>query len=142
MGQVGEVSEASETRAFRIAPERVIVRTTHPGAWDTAVGLADGASVTLLDLSHARTVIRLEGSTAPDLLARVVSIDLHDAEFQENAFALTEIQSVPVMLHRLRDARAGRRFDLYVPYTWAASTWDLLCHCALPFGYEVAAPRP
>lgn len=139
IGRVGQAQEADGHRAFRIAPERVLVRTADPDAWGLANDGAKQERLTFLDLSHARSVFRLIGSASPDLLARLVSIDLYEGAFPVNAFSLTGIHSVPVMLHRLSDEAMAPSYDLFVPYSWAASLWDLTCHTALPFGYEVTA---
>ena len=112
--------------------------TKSPGIWRTE---ASNGALSVLDLSHARVVIRIEGLAAPDLLARLVSLDLYTGAFAEGRFALTGIDAVPVMLHRLADGADAPRYDLFVPYSWAASLWDLTCHSALSLGYEVSGKR-
>ena len=66
----------------------------------------------------------------PNLLSRLISLDLYAGLFTEGCFALTGIEAVPVMLHRLADCADTPRYDLFVPYSWAASLWDLACHSA------------
>ena len=137
IGRVGQALVSGEQHAYRIAPERLLVRTDNQVAWDLATEASNGA-LSVLDLSHARVVIRIEGLAAPDLLARLVSLDLYTGAFAEGRFALTGIDAVPVMLHRLADGADAPRYDLFVPYSWAASLWDLTCHSALSLGYEVS----
>lgn len=137
--QVGQVLEAGEHLVFRVAPERILVRTTDPGARDLVRDRADDEVLALLDLSHARTVFRIEGMASAELLARLASIDLCEDVFPVNSFALTAVHTVPVMLHRVPGDTMGPCYDLFVPYSWAASLWDLVCHTALPFGYEIRA---
>ncbi|MEM0943389.1 MAG: hypothetical protein AAGI70_05510 [Pseudomonadota bacterium] len=56
-----------------------------PGAWGT-----------LLDLSHARTVLRLEGPAVPDLMARQMPLDLRPKAFPEGSVATSGIHHVAV----------------------------------------------
>lgn len=137
VGRVGQALVSGQQFAFRIAPERLLVRTDNRAAWDLATEASNSGALSLLDLSHARVVIRIEGMAAPDLLSRLVSLDLYKSVFTECRFALTGIEAVPVMLHRLADGADAPRYDLFVPYSWAASLWDLTCHSALSLGYEV-----
>lgn len=138
-GQTGHALESGGHHVFRMAPERILVRTPDPGAWDIAGDRADNEALALLDLSHARTVFRIEGTASADLLARLVSIDLDQDAFPTNAFALTGIDAVPVLLHRLPNGGMALCYEIFVPYTWASSLWDLVCQTALPFGYEIPA---
>ena len=138
LGPVGQADAAGGLTAFRTAPERLLIRTEDDSVFDQARDAVDESALCLLDLSHARTVIRLEGPEARNLLARLVSVDLRDDVMPVNGFALTGIHGVSVMLHRVT-AAALPIYDLYIPYTWAASLWDLTCQAALPLGYEVAS---
>lgn len=137
VGAYGVAQDAGEAVAFRIAPERVLVRLPTRAPWDAATAGIDGAACPSVDLSHARTVIRIEGAAAADLLARLLPIDLHDTVFAPGRFAQTGLHAVPVLLHRRRDGAAGPAYDLYAPYTWAASIWAMVTECAAPFGYRV-----
>src|SRR3546814_1202014 len=66
------------------------------GALRTAlVGLA----ATVLDLSDARTVIRLAGCGAPDVLARGWSLDLHTGSCAHGDVAPSTIAKAGVILH-------------------------------------------
>ncbi len=93
---------------------------------------------TALDLSHARTVIRLEGPHAADLLNRGLPLDLSPEAFPEGACGASAIHHVAVLLHR-RDHGAGAGFDLYVPRSLAVSTWEFLTETAAQWGYAVTA---
>jgi sarcosine oxidase subunit gamma len=141
IGRVGWVQEAGAQFLFRIAPERLLLHSHSPTSWALAAEVADTSSITLLDLSHARTIIRIAGPAARDLLVRLVSLDLHEDIFPQGRFALTGINAVPVLLHRPADDAEAPRYDLFIPYSWAASLWDLICEASLPFGYQVATSR-
>ena len=137
IGTVGSAQTAGPYTTFRIAPERIIVRTADADALSRMAREIESDNLPLLDLSHARAVTRIQGLTAPEFLKRLVSIDLDPRAFTPASFALTEIHTVPVMLHRMADDSNIPCFELYVPYTWAASLWDLIRDTASPFGYEV-----
>jgi len=88
---------------------------------------------TALDLSHSRTVIRIEGPRARDLLNRGLSTDLRPALFPEGSFAGGAIHLVGVnLLHRVGG------FDLYIPRGFAVTLWEFLTETAAQWGYEVA----
>ena len=141
VGIYGVAQSVGEALVFRIAPERVLVHLPARGPWDAATAGIDASATPTLDLSHARTVMRIGGAAAPDLLARLLPIDLHDSVFGPGRFAQTGLHSVPVLLHRRADAGAGPVYDLYAPYTWAASVWGTMTDSAVPFGYTVVETK-
>lgn len=121
VGGYGVAQSAGDARAFRIAPERVLIRLPDRAAWEKAAENIDAAVTPVVDLSHARTVIGIDGAAAADLIARFLPIDLHDSVFGPGRFALSGLHAIPVMLHRRADGGAGPAYELYVPTTWAAS---------------------
>lgn len=90
------------------------------------------ASGTAVDLTHSRTVIRIEGSRAAELLNRGLPLDLSPDAFPDGACGASAIHHVGVQLHR-RDGG----FDLYIPRTFAVSIWEFLTETAAQWGYEV-----
>lgn len=138
VGDYGTVQRVPGALAFRIAPERVLVRLADAGAWHAAVAGADPAETPSLDLSHSRTIIRVAGPAAAELLARLVPIDLHVEVFPRDRCAQTGLHGVPVLLHRGDDGPVPPAYDLYVPYTWAGSVWEVVAEGATPFGCRVA----
>ena len=93
----------------------------------------DAEQGTALDLSHSRTVIRIEGPRARDLLNRGLSIDLRPGSFPDGSFAGGAIHQVGVHLHR-RDGG----YDLYIPRGFAVTLWEFLTETAAQWGCEVA----
>jgi sarcosine oxidase subunit gamma len=94
--------------------------------------LPEGAG-TVLDLSHARTVIRVEGPATEALMARLAAVDLRERAFPEGAVAATGMHHVSVMLHR----RAGG-IEIHVFRSFALSLWEHIGEVAAQFGAEVA----
>ena len=86
----------------------------------------------VLDLSHSRTCIRIEGANAAELLNRHLPLDLREASFAEGAVASTAFHHVGVTL-----VRRGGGYDLFLPRGFAASLWELLVESAEQFGVEV-----
>ena len=106
-------------------------------AQEQALEALAGAMTTTLcastGLSHSRTCIFIEGEAARDVLARGVATDLHPDVFEIDHYALTALQSTPVMLHRC----SVDRFHLYVMRSFALTIWDWLTDAAWPFGYDI-----
>lgn len=94
---------------------------------------ADVGCVTQLGHSHVR--VRIGGPAARTLLAQEIAIDLDSASFADGRIARTALHHVPVLL-QCRDADAGV-FDLYLPRSFAASSWEYLLDLATAHGYEL-----
>jgi heterotetrameric sarcosine oxidase gamma subunit len=93
----------------------------------------DAEQGTALDLSHSRTVIRIEGPHASDLLNRGLSTDLRPASFPDGSFAGGSIHQVGVHLHHRADG-----YDLYIPRGFAVTLWEFLTETAAQWSCEVA----
>lgn len=124
----------ANTRLYKIGPEQV-QRVGAQETWATNLREAvppEMGSVT--GLSHARTRLFIEGTSAREVLSRGIALDLHPEVFKVDACALTGLESTPVLLHRT----GLHRYELYVLRTYAEWIWEWLTDAALPFEYEVA----
>jgi heterotetrameric sarcosine oxidase gamma subunit len=139
LGRFDRAQEAGDAVAYRIAPERILLRFTNPARWNAARSF-DPARLCLLDLSHSRSVITIAGPAAIELLMRVVAIDLDPAVFPIGSFAQTGLHSVPVLLHLPQPGSAAADFELHVPSSFAGAIWELLAEHACAFGYAVGEP--
>jgi sarcosine oxidase subunit gamma len=76
----------------------------------------------LSDVTDGRSLFRIEGEGARQLIAQACSLDLHPRAFAPDACAQTLFAQVPVLLHRLG---AGDRFDIVVDASLAGhlSAW-------------------
>jgi heterotetrameric sarcosine oxidase gamma subunit len=103
-----------------------------PGQWlivralavpSLADALADvcGDGAALVDLGHARTVLRFAGDSVRDVLAKGTSIDLRPTRFAPGACALTALGKINALLHAVAPATV----DVYVPrsYAYAFTAW-------------------
>jgi sarcosine oxidase subunit gamma len=97
-----------------------------PGQWlivraPAATPLADelaracGEDAAVVDLGHARSVLRFEGEGVRDVLATGTSIDLRPAHFAPGACALTALGKIGALLH----AAAPATIDVYVARSYA-----------------------
>jgi heterotetrameric sarcosine oxidase gamma subunit len=137
----GGFAAAQETAAgiaFRIAPERMLLRLASPVAWTAAAVDIDPALTPVLDLSHSRGLLAIVGADAPSLLARLLPIDFDTASFPPGHFVQSAIHSVAVLVHRPVAPVAA--FAVYLPRSYAATVWSVLAESAAPFGYRVDAP--
>ena len=140
VGEFDRAQAATAGVAFRIAPERVLLRLASPASWQAVAAGIDPVLTPVLDLSHARTLVAIAGADTPALLARLLPIDFDDRTFPPGHFAQSGIHGVAVLVHRPATSGAGG-FEIYLPRSYAASLWDLIAESAAPFGYRVDASR-
>jgi len=104
------------TTVWRIAPDRVLVRS------DTSLSFDSSPDLAVLDLSEARICLTLEGPGVAGLLSRVIALDFSEVAFPIGTFAQTALHHVGVLVER------GERdiFTVMMPTTWATSLTSLL----------------
>lgn len=109
-------ARSGTTTVWRIAPDRVLVRSENP------LGFENSNDLVVLDLSDARIVLTLEGSGAAGLLSRVVALDFAEGAFPVGSFVQTSLHHVGVLI----DRHESDRFTVLIPTTWATSLIGLL----------------
>jgi sarcosine oxidase subunit gamma len=123
---------------------------TGPGQWlavsaslkhdalarDLAKRLKGLASVS--DQSDGRSVIRVSGPRARDVLAKGLPIDLDPRAFPKDGAATSVISLMGVQLWQVDDTPT---YDIAVFRSLSGSFWRWLTASAAEFGYEVTAPR-
>jgi len=90
---------------------------------------------TVVDLSHARTRIRITGARAAEFLNRHLPLDLREASFPVAAVAASQLHHVGVTLWR-----SNRGYDLFIPRGYALSVWQVLLQTAAQFNAAVLPP--
>lgn len=98
------------------------------------IPIAEGV---VTELGHARTVVRMSGPSARDILARNFAVDLHPDAFPPGSFASSSMHHVGTLLHYVRDLGGDPIFDLYLTRSFALSLFEGLCENALAFGYTI-----
>ena len=93
--------------------------------------LCSADDVTSLDLGHSRTVLRVDGPMARELLAKGCPLDVDGLE--AGFCGQTRLGPFSVVLH----CRAERCFDLYVFRSFGLAMWEWLADEAAEFGYAV-----
>jgi sarcosine oxidase subunit gamma len=113
-----------------IGAGRYLVSTTDREVAATLVTAFSSADATVTDLSHGRTVLRLEGDAAAELLARCVPLDFDLSVFPVDRIAQTAIHHVDVLVHRLTETS----FELWVLRSFAESTAEWLIDAGAELG--------
>ncbi len=89
------------------------------------------------DQSSGRSIIRLSGPRARDVLAKGLPIDLDPRAFPLGSAATSVISLMGVQLWQTDDTRS---YDILVFRSLSGSFWRWLTESAAEFGYEVTPP--
>lgn len=95
----------------------------------------------LSEQSDARSLLRVTGPSARDMLAKVCSLDLETDVFPVGAAAITFIDHTSVNLWRSADVEGEAVFHLLVFGTFAESLWHTLLDSGAEFGIAIEAAR-
>lgn len=109
-------ARAGEARAWRLAPDRLLLRTATPP------GLASTGEIAILDLSQARICLSISGPGAARLPSCGVAPDVREEAFPTGSFVQTGLHHVGVLIER--SDRDG--FLVVIPTTWSRSPSGLL----------------
>lgn len=151
-GQTGALEESVRAAYGAALPSGPVTAGTNgvrfigtgPGQWfavsetlanealanDLATRLEGLASVA--DHSSGRAVVRLEGPSVRDVLAKGLAIDIDPRVFPDGAAAVTNISHMGVLVWR-----DGEAFDLAVFRSVAGSFYGWLAEAAAEFGLDV-----
>ena len=126
---------------FRVGPERLWLAGSGDDEmlqWLDASALDPDAVVT--EIGQSRTVVRVKGAGARELLNRGLPVDLDVAVFPADAFAQSVIHHIPVLVHRVA-LEGDDGFDVYVTSDYAVSFWEWLTEALQSFGGEITKPE-
>jgi methylglutamate dehydrogenase subunit D len=119
---IGNIAGNEETTVAAIAPGRFLIRSQADGIAERLAGGLPASDGTVTDLSHGRTILRLEGDAAGAILAKCVALDLDPAIFPPGRVAQTAIHHIDVVLLR----SSASRFDLWVLRSFAEALAEWL----------------
>jgi sarcosine oxidase subunit gamma len=102
-----------------------------------AVAQRLGDKAEIVDQSHGRIRIAIEGANASTMLAKGVALDLHPDSFPVGRSAITLCGHVTVHLTRI-DAES---FELMVLRSYALTLWESLVEMGLEFGIDCQPAR-
>ncbi len=138
--EAGYASTAGEWSAIWIQPGSWLVTApfTGPGDLIGRLGPIVSPTASLTDQTFGKSVLRLSGANARDVLMKGCRVDLHPRVFGPGRSAVTPLGQVSCVLHQVDDRPT---FDLFVPSTFAEAAFDWLKVSAAEFGLEVAVPE-
>src|SRR5215831_10234929 len=133
-------------------PDGTLVVGSGPGEWlllaapgqagslepmlEKAAAQAPGESVTWVDLTHGRALIRLHGPSAASVLAKVCGIDLSDGMTPDGAAFRTSVAALATDV--IRDDAAGtRRYLLHCERSSGQYLFDALLTAGAEFAIEI-----
>ncbi|MBM3571545.1 MAG: sarcosine oxidase subunit gamma [Alphaproteobacteria bacterium] len=133
-------SDGAGLTALWLGPNEWLVVTPPGGETAPAIGLKvalSGHHAAVTDVSDARTVVRVSGRHAREVLAKGCPIDLHERSFAPGRVAQSVVARAGVILHQV-DATPS--YDLYVLASFSAYLWNWLTDSALEFGLAIRKP--
>lgn len=119
-------------------PDQFLILSPRGAAVEKARTSFSGMA-SLSEQSDGRSLIRISGSRARDLLAKVCSIDLHPAVFPVGMAAATSIDHTAVNLWRGEDSSGEAVFFLLVFATFAESLWRTMLDSGAEYGIAIDA---
>jgi heterotetrameric sarcosine oxidase gamma subunit len=102
----------------------------------TSLDRAADAGFVVSDLSQARTVLRIAGGRARDVLAKGCALDLHSGVFPVGSCAATSVAGLAAVLVAVDDAPT---YDLHVARTYGQYAWEWIIEAAAEYGYIAAS---
>lgn len=115
------------TRFLCVSPEQ------GQGVLEGALRVACGDAGAIIDVSHGRTVTRVSGPNARDMLIKGPPIDLHPSVFKPGSAAQSNMAHCGVLLVCVED----QVFDLFCFRAFGQHMWEWLCEASIEFGYSV-----
>ncbi|MEQ8665395.1 MAG: sarcosine oxidase subunit gamma family protein [Rhodospirillales bacterium] len=104
-----------------------------PGVLEGALRVACGDAGAVIDVSHGRTVTRLSGPNARDVLMKGPPVDLHASVFAPGSAVQSNMAHCGVLITCIDEDT----FDLYCFRAFGQHMWEWLCEASLEYGYEV-----
>jgi heterotetrameric sarcosine oxidase gamma subunit len=130
-------------------PHGTLVIGSGPGEWllldapasaprliDRIRRAAAGEFASVLDLSHARALVRLTGHDSMLLLAKLCAIDLHDETTPDGAALRTSVADLVTDLVR-EDEDGVRSYWLHCEWSSGQYLFDVLLDAGAEFGIDV-----
>lgn len=109
-GPVGSAVEHGSVTMVTTAPGRTLLVSDNDDLSSALSAALPASEAAVTDLSHARTILRLTGEAAADILGKDLAIDLHASVFAPGRAAQSVIHHMDVLVIRRED----EVFDLMV----------------------------
>ena len=133
-------ASGADVEAWVLGPDEVLLLAPVGAASlaATAGSLASG-EVSVIEMTGARTTVRIVGTAAPALLAELCPADTRPASFPEGGLIQAPVVAVRAFITR-RDAGGEPGYTLMVARDEAAYVWDSILHIGEPHGLAVVGP--
>ena len=134
--KTGDIQATKLGLALRVGPEELLLISddaTQPPSAETVNKLRESVRPdigSVLELSHARCRIRIEGERCVDALSKLFALDFREQAFAIGKLKLSSHHHVPCPLHRTGTAT----FDAYVFTTYAREILETTADAALEYG--------
>lgn len=131
--EANTVATAGKNTIFWLGPDEWLVVTAEgkQGELEAALaGALEGHHVSIVDGTDARTMIRLHGSDARNVLMKGCPLDLHTRVFGPGQCAQSILAKTDILLYQRDDAPT---YDIYVLCSFAHYLWDWLADAAKEF---------
>ncbi len=141
--QVGTVADGTGgTRLLALGPDEWLAKLApgKGGALGAKLRVAlDGIHAAVTDVGDGRTIIRLSGRHARDVLAKGTTIDLHAAAFVPGQCAETLIARTGALIHCTAPGRGKPdSFEVIVAISFAEYLWTWLEDAGREYGVRVS----
>ena len=142
---VGGVAEAESYRALWLGPDHWLLVCGDgegPALTGRLQAAFEGLFAAAVDVSGARSRLRISGEAAADLLATGCRLDLDPAVFGPGQCLQTPLGNVTAIIHCVDTGEPGQphpAYDVYVPRSTAMSFWKWLEHAGREFGLRSVA---
>ncbi len=125
---------AGSRSAFFVGPDKIWVTAPFAEGLSAKLGkLWPSSRAVVTELGHSRTVLRISGANARDVIARFLAVDTDPALFPAGRVVSAGLHGLGVTLHHVSDGT----YDLYLPRTFALSLVEEIVEVAEQWGVEV-----
>ena len=134
--RTGDTQATELGLALRVGPEELLLISDdamQPPSTDAVNKLREFVRPdigSVLDLSHARCRIRIEGEHCVDALSKLFALGFREHAFPTGKIQLSSHHHVPCALHR----RGSTEFDAYVFTTYVREMLETFADAALEYG--------
>lgn len=130
----GPAVSAGARTAFFVGPDKIWVTAPYAEALGVRLGkLWPTSKAVVTELGHSRTIVRVSGPKARDLIARFLAVDTDPALFPAGRVTAAGLHGLGATLHHVADGT----YDLYLPRTFALSLFEGIVEVAEQWGVEV-----
>lgn len=135
-GPVGTAVERGGVSMVTLAPGRYLLFSKADDLASALSAALPASDAAVTDLSHARTMLRLSGEAAAEILGKGLAIDLHTSVFAPGRAAQSVIHHMDVLVIGRKD----RVFDLVVSRGFGLSLAEWLLDAGLEYGIGFQSP--